>query len=83
MKTQYITKSNVKAEPKSFPKLMKSLETGNIILFKSQNAGTPVHIEDENSKYSIGDFDESWISCEDDETWVELRKGQSVVLTQD
>lgn len=82
MKSEYI-KSKNDVEGITFPCLMISVETGNIVLFTDYNKGTIVYINinlNNNTLYMLGDYSEGWIDCKISDHWMPLKKDEEVIL---
>jgi hypothetical protein len=78
MKSALITKNSETIH--TFPALYKSIQCGAIVLFRSVYTGVVVK---ESKNFELGDFDDTFISCADNEEWQRLPAGSQVILTQE
>lgn len=54
-----------------FPVLMRSVVTGNIVLFTDKTCGTVVYIgAGNNSQYRLGTYSETFINANFSEIWI-------------
>lgn len=77
------TKVNIKelAKEPTFPALYKHNSSPMVVLFTSHQTGTV--IASKKGLNSLGFYNISWGSCENNQIWTRLSPGDSVELIQD
>jgi hypothetical protein len=78
MRSELITEKD--EQTPTFPALYKSIQCGAVVLFTSTDTGMVVK---ESKGFSLGEFEEFFISCTDPDEWQRLPTDSQVILTQE